>query len=160
MDELRAKRAVELAERQARDKERREAEHRAQMNQELFDSRQTQAQEKERRLQEQAKHERDEFQKVIEQQKLERDLELKAELERKGQIKQHADQLKKQMALNEEKGKQEKRSLLEEGKKIKDKLAAEKRLLEHIKQEKITELKSHDIPDKYQAELARKRIIV
>jgi len=160
MDELRAKRAVELAERQAREKERREAEHRAQMNQDLFDSRQQQAQEKERRLQEQAKHERDEFQKVIEQQKLERDLELKAELERKGMVKQHADQLKKQIALNEEKNKQEKRSLLEEGKKIKDKLSAEKKLLEHIKQEKITELKSQDIPEKYQAELVRKRIVV
>jgi hypothetical protein len=160
IDALRAKRAVEAAERQARERERREAEMRAKMDQELFDARKLQSLEKEGRLQEQARQDRDEFQTIIQKQKMERDLELKQEQERKGMIKGHADQLKKQIALNEEKKKQDKRSYLEEGKKIKDKLAAEKRLLENIKEEKLHDLKTLGIPDKYQAELTKKKIIV
>ena len=129
------------------------------MNQELLESRQLQALEKERRLQEQAKQERDEFQKVIIQQKLESDLELQAEFGRKAMMRNHAEQVKKQIALHEEKLRQEKRNLLEEGKKIKDKLAAERKALEQIKEEKLQELKSQGIPQKYQGDLARKRII-
>jgi len=56
---LRAKRAIELADRQAREKERREAEHRAKINKDLFETRKLQALEKEVRLQEQAKKDRD-----------------------------------------------------------------------------------------------------
>jgi len=130
------------------------------MNQELFESRKIQSLEKERRLQEQAKQERDEFQKVIIQQKLERDLELKAELERKAMVHHHAEQVKKQIALREEEEKQRQRTYLEEGKKVKDKLAAEKRLLEKIKEEKMNELASENIPTKYQTDLAKKKIIV
>lgn len=130
------------------------------MNEELFEARKLQSLEKERRLQEQAKQERDEFQRIIQTQKLERDLELKLEQERQDMVKGHAQQVKKQMSLNEEKRKQDKKTYLEEGKKIKDKLAAEKKLLEHIKEEKMSELKSQNVPAKYQAELAKKKIIV
>lgn len=111
------------------------------------------------RLQEQAKQERDEFQRIVQNQKLERDLELRMEQEKKERINDHADQLKKQIAINEEKKKQGKREFLEEGKKIKDNLSNEKRLLEGIKSDKLTELTSYGIPNKYTAELARKRIV-
>jgi len=130
------------------------------MNQELFEARKLQSLEKEKMLQEQAKHNRDEFHKVIVQQKLERDLEIKVEQDRKALVMDHANQLKKQMALNEEKAKQDNRNRLEEGKKIKDKLANEKKILEKLKQEKITELKSHDIPEKYLSDLLKKKMVV
>jgi len=130
------------------------------MNQDLFEARRLQAMEKELRLQEQAQQERDAFQQIIYQQKVERDLELQAEQQRLTMIKNHANQLKKQIALNEEKNRQDKRDFLEEGKKIKDKLMHEKRVLEQIKTEKIAELKSQNIPAKYQGELAKKKIIV
>jgi len=116
--------------------------------------------EKERKLQEQAIQERDEFQRVIQQQKLERDLELRAEQERKAMIKGHAEQVRKQMAQREEKAKQDKKIQLEEGKKIKNQLAAEKRLLEKLKEEKVNELQAENIPGKYQRDLAKKKIII
>jgi len=160
IDALRAKRAMEFADRQARLKEKREAEARAKINQDLWEARQKQSLEKEKRLQEQAKLERDEFQRIVQNQKMERDLELRMETEKVTRINEHADQLKKQIALNEEKKKQAKREFLEEGKLIKDKLNDEKYLLEDIKSEKLTELNSLGIANKYSSELARKRIII
>jgi len=160
MDDLRARRAVELAERLAREKERKEAEHRAQMNADLFESRRLQALEKEMKLQEQAKREKDAFEKILQQQKIQIDVELRAEEGRKNMIKDHAEQLKKQVAIREEQKLQEKRALLEDGKKIKDKLANEKKLLERIKEEKLSDLKASGVAEKYTGELARKRIIV
>jgi len=92
---LRAKRAFELADRQAREKERREAEKRAAINKELFDARQAQAYEKESRLQEQVKQDRDEFQKLIQTQKYDREREVIVGQERRVMIDMHAAELKK-----------------------------------------------------------------
>lgn len=47
---------------------------------------------------------------------------------------------------------------LEEGKKIRDKMLNEKKLLENIKDTKLKGLNDNYIPDKYKAELARKKI--
>jgi len=82
------------------------------------------------------------------------------ELDRKAMIQQHVLELKKQILINEEKKNQDKRNLLEEGKKIKDKLRNEKRTLEEIKHQKIEGLKAHNIPDKYIAELTKKKITI
>jgi len=160
IDAIRAKRASELADRQAREKERREAEIRSKLNHELLETRMFQSLEKERRLQEQARNDRDEFQKIIQNQKIERELEIRNEREKAHQMKDHVDQLKKQIAINEEKKKQEKRELLEEGKKIKDNLSHEKILLEAIKTQKLSELNSLGVASKYSSELARKRILI
>jgi len=161
IDAIRAKRAFEAADRASRDKERKEAETRAKMNEELNAARHLQYLEKERRLQEQAIAERDEFQRIIQNQRAEREHEIQMDLEKKARINDHSHQLKKQMAINEEKKNQAKRVSLEEGKKIKDKLFMEKVLLENLKQKKINEMNSYgDIPVKYTAELARKRIII
>mmetsp|Transcript_41346 Transcript_41346/g.36700 ORF Transcript_41346/g.36700 Transcript_41346/m.36700 type:complete len:152 (+) Transcript_41346:1106-1561(+) len=151
---------MEEADRKARDKERKEAEERARKNQELFEHRKLQALEKERRLQEQAKNDRDEFQRIIVQQKIERDIELKLDQDRKAMVKDHADQLKKQIALNEEKKKQDKRTLLEEGKKVKDKLASEQKTLEGLKSKKMAVLQATGVNEKYIGDLARKKIHV
>ena len=75
-------------------------------------------------------------------------------------LKKHAEELRKQIALNEEKNKQNERLRLEEGKKIKDDLRREKALLENIKSRKLEELKAENIQEKYTAELARKKIIL
>jgi hypothetical protein len=160
LDALRAKRAVEMGERLAREKERNEAEKRHKNNQELFDVRQLQSLEKQKRLEDQAKQDRDEFQRIIVTQKQDRDLELKLEQEKKSKVREHADELKKQMALNEEKKKQDKRDYLEEGKKVKDNLTKQKRLLEDIKTQKMEHLKENSIPDKYHYDLAKKKIVI
>jgi len=126
----------------------------------LYEARRMQALEKELRLQEQARQDRDEFQRIIENQKIQRDLEEKMKQERQALIRQHAEELKKQILINEEKARQAKRTYLEEGKKIKDNLANEKRTLEHLKANKLVELISYGVPEKYTAELARKKIEV
>merc|ERR1719409_676307 len=66
MDALRAKRAMEAAERAARNKEAQECARLEAINQELNEARKQQQAEKERRLGEQAKFERDEFERIIE----------------------------------------------------------------------------------------------
>merc|ERR1719343_1812794 len=77
MDALRAKRATEASERAARLKDKAQKEKQDAMNKELADARLLQQAEKERRLGEQAKFERDEFDRIInvqmEQAKFERD---------------------------------------------------------------------------------------
>ena len=85
LDALRAKRAMEQNERAAREKERREAEQKVnyripiisiikmKLNQELQEARKFQQIDKQDRSQEQAKLERDEFQRIIQKQKNERE---------------------------------------------------------------------------------------
>jgi len=160
IDALRAKRASELADRLAREKERKEAELRDRLNEELLEARHQQSLEKHRLLEEQAVADRAEFDRIIHSQKLERELESMKDRERANRMKDHSNQLKKQIAINEEKKRQDKKELLEEGKKIKDKLSNEKKLLETIKQSKIEELVVSGIENKYTSELARKRIMI
>ena len=59
---------------------------------------------------------------------------------------------------NEEVKKQDRLNYLEEGKMVRQKLEDERRKIEAIKEKKLDQLKTLDIPDKYQAELARKKI--
>ncbi len=66
---MRAKRAFEESERAARDKERKELEWKQKVLNEMEEARQKQFSEKEHRLAEQAKQERDQFMKIIQSQK-------------------------------------------------------------------------------------------
>jgi len=109
-------------------------------------------------LQEQARQDRDEFERIVLNQKFERELEIRNEAEKALRVVDHANQLKKQIAINEEKRKQGQRELLEEGRKIKEKLANEKQKLENIKSAKLAKLLNYDIPFKYTSELSRKKI--
>ena len=65
IDALRAKRAFEEGERAARDKERRDLEHKQKVLKDMEEARQRQFFERETRLAEQAKQERDEFLRII-----------------------------------------------------------------------------------------------
>lgn len=65
--------------------------------------------------------------------------------------------IQKEIALKEEKKKQEMRIKYEEGKAIKDKEAAVKRMLEEVRKSKLEVLKNYNIPAKYQIELASKK---
>ena len=126
----------------------------------MFEARKLQALDKERRFQEQAKADRDEFQRIIQEQKKERDIELKLDQDRQELVRKHAEELKKQMALAEEKRKQDKRSKLEEGKQIKDNLKNQQRVLDAMKAKKLEELRQHGIPEKYTVDLQKKKVVV
>lgn len=61
------------------------------------------------------------------------------------------------MARKEEKRKEDMRIKYEEGKAIKDKDVAVKKLLEDVRRSKLEQLKQYNIPEKYQMELASKK---
>jgi len=160
MDALRAKRAMEAAERAARGKEKAEADRLEAINQELNEARRQQQSEKERRLGEQAKFERDEFERIIEVQMQQEEAERQRQSEEKQMLKQHSDELRAQIAAREEKALQERRDFLEEGNIARASIGSERRKLEKIKGRKIDELKKTGVPEKYWAELARKKISI
>jgi hypothetical protein len=74
-------------------------------------------------------------------------------------VKKNALELQRQMANLEEKEKQLMRDQYEEGKLIKDKELQLKRQLEEVRLSKLNLLKNMNIPDKYQAELAKQKFL-
>lgn len=113
----------------------------------------------------QALQERTEFQQIIENQKELRDLEMKNNRERQTKvvrvlmkIKEHALELRKQMAISEEAQKQSMRFKYEAGKKIKDDLSKDHKILERIKQEKLKQLENLGIPEKYHVDLVKLKV--
>ncbi len=133
IDALRAKRAFEEGERAARDKERRDLEHKQKVLREMEDARQRQFLERETRLAEQAKQERDEFLRIIQKQKEVEEQERRIEEEKKEVLKKHSQQLRTQIHTNDEKSKQDRLDYLEEGRKIRQKIDEERRKIEAIK---------------------------
>lgn len=160
MDALRAKRAMEAAERAARQKEQMERERQEAINKELAEARKQQQAEKERRLGEQAKFERDEFERIIEVQLQQEEAERQRQSEEKSMRVQHSEELRHQIAGREEKALQERRDFLEEGNTVRATIGSERKKLEKIKGRKIDELKKAGVPEKYWAELARKKISI
>lgn len=128
------------------------------MLKELEEARENQFLEKQRLLAEQAKQERTEFLRIINQQKEEREQEAQIEDEKKKILHDHSKQLRSQIQQNSEIHKQERLDYLEEGRLVRQKMAEEKRKLEQIKERKLNELDQLGIDGKYKAELAKKKI--
>ena len=124
----------------------------------MEDARQRQFLERESRLAEQAKQERDEFLRIIHKQKEVEEQERRIEEEKKEVLKKHSYQLRSQIQTNDEKTKQDRLDYLEEGRKIRHKIDEERTKIEAIKQKKLNELGNLAIPEKYMAELSKKKI--
>merc|ERR1712176_1572797 len=150
----------EAAERAAREKERMERERQESINKELAEARKQQQAEKERRLGEQAKFERGEFERIIEVQLQQEEAERQRQSEEKSMCVLHSEELRSQIAAREEKALQERRDFLEEGNTVRATIGSERKKLEKIKSRKIDELKKAGVPEKYWAELARKKISI
>jgi len=73
---------------------------------------------------------------------------------------QHSHELRRQIGAREEKAYQERRDFLEEGNAVRSSIGNERKKLEKIKGRKIDELKKSGVPEKYWAELARKKISI
>merc|ERR1719284_1718556 len=151
---------MEAAERAARSKEEAERKRQEEIQNELDIARRRQQAEKERRLGEQAKFERDEFERIIEVQMQQEEAERQRQAEEKSMRIQHSQELRSQIAAREEKSYQERRDFLEEGNTVRATIGAERKKLEKIKTRKIDELKKCGVPEKYWAELARKKISI
>merc|ERR1712110_616409 len=151
---------MEAAERAAREKERMERDRQDAINDELAEARKQQQAEKERRLGEQAKFERDEFERIIQVQLQQEEAERQRQAEEKAMRIQHSSELRNQIGAREEKALQERRNFLEEGNTVRATIGSERKKLEKIKGRKIEELKKAGVPEKYWAELARKKISI
>lgn len=64
-----------------------------------------------------------------------------------------------QISKNGEKTKQERLDYLEEGKRVRQKLEDDRLKIEAIKQKKLAQIQDLGIEEKYQAELAKKKIV-
>merc|ERR1712110_1404836 len=151
---------MEAAERMEREKERMERDRQDAINDELAEARKQQQAEKERRLGEQAKFERDEFERIIQVQLQQEEAERQRQAEEKAMRVQHASELRNQIGAREEKALQERRNFLEEGNTVRATIGHERKKLEKIKGRKIDELKKVGVPAKYWSELARKKISI
>ena len=85
-------------------------------------------------------------------------MEEKLENEREELLKKHALELKKQMVAKGEKVNQDKKVKDVENQNQQENFMAQRHLLEKVKQEKINELKSLNVPEKYIVELENKKI--
>jgi len=160
MDALRAKRATEAAERAARTRDKAQRDKQEAMNRELADARLLQQSEKERRLGEQAKFERDEFDRIINVQMEQEGAERQRQADERDKRVNHSQELRSQIVAREEKSYQERRDFLEEGNSVRATVAADRKHLEGIKAQKIAQLKKDGVPEKYWAELSKKKISV
>lgn len=96
--------------------------------------------------------------RIINKQKETEEQERKIEEEKKEVLKKHSQQLRSQIQQNDEKGKQDRLDYLEEGRKVRQKIEDERRKIESIKGKKLDQLIGMEIPEKYTAELAKKKI--
>lgn len=158
IDALRAKRAYEEGERQARKNEMDKVVRQQMMAAELEQARKKQFLEKEIMFAEQAKAERDAFLKVIDRQKADEENEKKVEHQRHGAFKNHATAIRDQIGKNDEVKKQGRLDYLEEGRKVRQKLDDERVKVEGIKGQKLQGLQKLGIDNKYQADLSKKKI--
>lgn len=158
LDAIRAKRAYEQTERMAREKERKEIEFRMKMVQDLMTANEQQKLDKEQRLSEQAKIEKDQYDKIIDSQIKSQEEERRKEEERKKMRYDHNNELRRQMKVREEQEMQKKREELEEGRKIKQKVLQIKSNIERMKEEKLGILKAINVQEKYVTPLVKYKI--
>merc|ERR1712060_182534 len=98
--------------------------------------------------------------RIVEVQMQQEEAERQRQAEEKSMRVQHASELRSQISAREERAYQERRDFLEEGNAVRAQIGGERKKLEVIKSRKLDELKKTGVPEKYSAELARKKISI
>jgi hypothetical protein len=132
IDALRAKRAFEEGERQARERERLEHQKRMRIMADLENARQNQFSEKQASLAEQARIEREDYMNQIQRQKQYEAQEKKIEEEKRKALVDHSLKIREQISNNESKAKQDRLDYLEEGKKVRQNIQNEREKIKGI----------------------------
>jgi hypothetical protein len=158
LDAIRAKRAYEETERQAREKEKQEIITRNNKVLLMLEANEKQKLDKGLKLAEQAKQEEEEYHKIVQKQVKDMEGERKRDDEKKTMRFDHNYELRRQIKEREEVVKLTKRETLEEGRKMKQKTETDKARLEIIKDEKLDHLKKLGINPKYVTDLERFKI--
>ena len=158
IDALRAKRAFEEGERMAREREKHEQAKRQRIQADLEKARQKQFQEKAAARAEQARVEREDYMNQIQKQKQVELQERKVEEDRKQALIDHSHKIRGQIAVNEDLKKQDRLDFLEQGRKVREKIDAEREKIKDIQQAKIKELQDAGINQKYLYEINKKTV--
>merc|ERR1719247_1283221 len=157
LDALRAKRAIEEAERQWRRKEQAAAERQQSINATLNVAREAQKLEKERRLMEQAVQEKEEFDRILRVQKETTQAEEASKIKRVTTLKNHQEELTTQILMNAEVRKKNRMDFLNEGSRGRQQMEADRLKLEAIKTQKLSTLAKAGVPGKYMVDLDKKK---
>lgn len=159
LDELRARRYQEAKEREWRQKERATAERQVSMQRELADAREAQKNSKLKQRADMAGVEHSEFMRVLAVNRIKEQEDLVQTVTSLNINNQYKDDLLSQIQVNEEKAKKSRQEYLEEGVRIRAEADKERHRLLEIKARKLQELQECGVPDKYQAELERMKIM-
>ena len=155
LDAIRAKRAVEEKESRERKKEKEELMLKQKKIQDLLLANARQKLDKELQLAEEAKKEQEEFERIIKEH--EKEIEASKERERikLKKMLDHNKDLRIQIAQKEERERLNKREILEEGRKNKQKNDIYSESIEAIRKDKIRQLREMNINEKYIVPLER-----
>ena len=158
LDELRAKRAYEEAERKAREKEYEEMRKLERQKLELIEGNEYQKQAKKNRLVEQAMAEQKEYQNIIKKQIADMEEDRRLEEIKKNIYNANGEALRRQMREKAEKKRVLERRIIEEGRQLKQEQDDYRRTLERIKREKLNEMEKYHIDPKYRVDLQKYKI--
>lgn len=157
MDALRARRAQEAYDREWRTKEREAQVRQVVINDDLGRARERQKLEKENMLRDQARFEKEEFERVISVQKSAEESERQKQILEKELRDRNASEIKKQITDIEENRRKSRRDFLEEGNKLKTEKRERDATIESIRNRKLDELERLEVPKQYRSELLKKR---
>jgi hypothetical protein len=160
IDELRAKRYQMAADRKWREEQMAKEKKQAAVAADIAVAREVQRAEKARRMASQAIGEREEYERKLEWTKQQAAAEELVVIERHKKQNAHREDLLVQIAEHEKTRKMAREQFLTSGKEITYQMAADKRKLLAIKEQKLAQLRAAGVPEKYQAELLRKKVMV
>jgi len=160
LDALRAKRYQEAKDRAWRKTQLAIAGKKDSMRTEIASAREQQRREKAQRMTEQALQEREEYHRVLSWNRKQTEIDADKAMAGKRVAHEHREDILHQIRVNEEEKSVARSKFLEEGKKHSTQGEVDKRQLLKIKQQKLELLRQAGVPEKYRAELAKKKVLV
>jgi len=160
VDELRAKRYQEEDDRRWRAKQLAEAKKKSVLLSEVAVARELQRREKAKRMAEQAQQEREEYYEVLEWNRVQAEQEQSHVASLKVVQDAHREEILNQISEHEMEKALARQKFLQEGQSVARQMEQDKRKLVAIKAQKLAQLRAAGVPQKYQAELAKKRVLV
>jgi hypothetical protein len=157
LDALRARRAQEAYDRDWRQREKDAASKAAAINSDLNQAREMQMRERESLLSDQARQEKDEFERIIAVQKAAEESERQKREAEMALRRKNAAALAKQISEVEEGRKKGRRDFLEEGAQLKMEKRDREATIDAIRTRKLRELEGLDVPKQYRSEMMKKK---
>lgn len=160
MDELRAKRYQEAADRQWRQRQMEIAKKQTMMKEDIANIREKQRRDKAQRLARQVLKEREEYNQTLAWQQHQATIEEAEREKKKAERLAFSRDLKQQILTHDMEKRLAREHFLSEGKEIFKQQEIDKMKLLKIKEEKLQALYATGVPEKYTTELAKKKVLV